>query len=161
MDDGYEPESTFLTWVLNGDAPLAGSEQAEANLRRVIELTTDGDVSNRDWATFILGSRDIDTPDIREALIARADDPEERVRSEAIRGLARKDPLVALPLIQRALEAPSAMVNVFEAAAIVANASLVEPLRQFAKKASADWSGDVVREALQACETGEPDERYF
>lgn len=161
MNDGYEPESVFLTWVLSDEAPLTGSDQAEANLRRVITLTTHDDVSNRDWATFILANHEIDTPAVREALIARADDPDERVRAEAIRGLARKDPVVALPLIQRALEAPSAMVDVFEAAAIVAHASLVGPLQQFAKNASADWTGDVVRESLQACQSGVPDERYL
>jgi hypothetical protein len=161
MNDGYEPTSSFLTWVLSEEAPLTGSEQAEANLRRVITLTTDDDVSNRDWATFILGNHDLDTPAIREALVARADDPDELVRAEAIRGLARKDRLLALPFIQRALGAASAMVDVFEAAAIVADASLVEPVRQFARNTNTDWTGDVVREALQACETGVPDERYL
>jgi hypothetical protein len=161
MNDGYEPTSSFLTWVLSEEAPLTGSEQAEANLRRVITLTTDDDVSNRDWATFILGNHDLDTPAIREALVARADDPDELVRAEAIRGLARKDRLLALPFIQRALGAASAMVDVFEAAAIVADASLVEPVWQFARNTNTDWTGDVVREALQACETGVPDERYL
>jgi hypothetical protein len=161
MTDGYEPTSNFLIWVLNEEAPLTGSEQAATNLRRVITLTTDDDAANRDWATFILGNQDIDTPATRTALVARADDPVERVRAEAIRGLARKDRLLALPFIQRALAARSAMVDVFEAAAIVADASLIDALRQFAKKAEADWTGDVVREALQACETGVPDERYL
>jgi hypothetical protein len=160
MSDDYEPTSNFLIWVLNGETPLTGSEQAANNLTRVITLTKDDDAANRDWATFILGNHDIDSPAVRAALVARADDPDERVRAEAIRGLAREDRLLALPFIQRALEARSALVDVFEAAAIVADASLVGTLRQFAKKAKADWTGDIVRAALHACETGVPDERY-
>ena len=161
MNDGYEPASNFLVWVLNEEAPLTGNEQADANLDRVIALTADPDPSNRDWATFILGSHDIDTPAIRAVLVARADDPVERVRAEAIRGLARKDPLLALPYVKRALEAKSATVNVFEAAAIVADPSLVERLSTFAKATDDEGMDQLVEDALLACQCGEPDERYL
>ncbi len=161
MTDGYEPASEFLIWVLNDEAPLAGSEQAEANLGRVIALTMDDDVSNRDWATFILGNSDFDTPAIREALLARAGDPIERVRAEAIRGLARKDRLLALPYVQRALEAKSATVNVFEAAALVADPSLINLLSRFAKSTEDESMDQLVNDALLACQRSEPDERYF
>lgn len=161
MSSGYEPSCNFLVWVLNDEAPLTGSKQADANLRRVIELTSDDDPANRDWAAFILGTRDHDTPAIREALLASAEDPNERVRAEAIRGLARKDRMLALPLVRRALSAQPVMVNVFEAAAIVADPSLVEALRGFAK-ATGDQSFDqLVTDALHACETGEPAAQYL
>jgi hypothetical protein len=160
MSDGYEPTSNFLIWVLNEEAPLTGSEQAANNLRRVITLTTDDDAANRDWATFILGNHDIDSPAVRAALVARADDPDERVRAEAIRGLARKDRQLALPFVQRAL-ARSAMVNVFEAAAIVADASLVEALRGFAKPTGDQSFDQLVTDALRACEKGEPAPQYL
>jgi len=160
MNDGYEP-ANFLVWVLDQEAPLTGNEQAEANLDRVIALTADADTSNRDWATFILGSHDIDTPAIRAALVARAHDPIERVRAEAIRGLARKDRLLALPYVQRALEANSATVNILEAAAIVAHPSLVERLSHFAKPTDDESMDQLVRDALLACQRGEPDARYL
>ena len=161
MTDGYEPASNFLVWVLNEEAPLTGCEQAEANLRRVIGLTTDEDVSNRDWATLILGNSDLDTPAIRAALSARAEDPIEKVRAEAIRGLARKNRSLALPYVQRALEAKSATVNVFEAAAIVADPSLVDQLSRFAKPTDDESMDQLVNDALLACQRGEPDERYL
>ena len=157
MNEGYEPKSSFLTWVLSEEAPLVGGEHAEYNLSRVIALTEDEDTSNRDWATFILAVNDVDTPAIRRALLARADDADERVRAQAIEGLASKEPLLALPYIKRALEGSSALVGIFDAAVVVADPSLVGPLRKFAKKASADWSGDVVREALKACELAAKD----
>jgi hypothetical protein len=160
MNDGYEPASNFLVWVLNEEAPLTGSEQADVNLDRVIPLTADDDASNRDWATFILGNCDLDTPAIRAALTARADDPVERVRAEAIRGLARKDRSFALPYVQRALDSKFATVNVFEAAAIVAHPSLIEQLSRFAKSTDDEQMDQLVRDALIACQCGKPDERY-
>ena len=161
MTGGYEPTSNFLALVLNDDAPLTGSEQAEANLRRVIALTTDEDDSNRDWATFILGNSDVDTPVIRAALTARADDPIERVRAEAIRGLARKDRLLALPFVQRALECKSATANGFEAAALFADPALVDLLTNFAEPTDDESMDKLVNDALLACQRGEPDDRYF
>jgi hypothetical protein len=160
MTETYEPASNFLTWVLAGDAPLSGSDQAESNLNRVIALTEDYDATNRDWATFILGHDERDTPAIRNALLARVDDPEERIRAEAIVGLARRDKMLALPFVRRALAAESAMVNIFEAAAIVADASLIDALREYAEAAPADWDGGTITDALHACETGVPDPMY-
>jgi|CXWL01.1.fsa_nt_gi hypothetical protein len=156
----YEPSSDFLIWVINEDAPLTGAEFGEANLRRVIELTADDDVANRDWAAFVLGNVDLNTPVIRTALLTCADDTDGRVRAEAIRGLARKDRSLALPYVKRALAAPPVKVNVFEAAALVAHPSLVQSLLKFATKTDDESFDELVRDALLACQSCKPDLRY-
>jgi HEAT repeat protein len=83
----------------------------------LIELTTDGDPEVRDWATFglgVLGKRD--SPEIREALIARLNDACDDAREEAMIGLAkRRDHRVLSPLI-RSLESASVPDRAIEAA---------------------------------------------
>ena len=156
-EEDYGPSSAFLTWVINEDAPLTGSVYARANLRKVIELLADKDTSNRDWAAFVIANLKLDTPDIRDALTICANDPDENVRAEAIRGLARIDRAVALPYIQRALAAPSVSMDIFEAAAIAADASLVEQLSKFASKSD----DKIIADALEACRTGQPHPWYL
>jgi hypothetical protein len=74
MDHGYEPSSDFLVQVANGDVSITGSAFAKENLRRVIALMQDDDVSNRDWATMLVAITEIDTPEIRHALLTAAGD---------------------------------------------------------------------------------------
>ncbi len=59
----------------------------------LIELSEDEDEDVRDWATFGIGSMiERDTPEIREVLFRRLNDPHEDVQFEAMAGLAiRKD----------------------------------------------------------------------
>jgi len=58
-------------------------------LDALIQLSADPDVSVRDWATFGLGRQnEEDFPELREALVARIDDPDEQTRAEALYGLA-------------------------------------------------------------------------
>ena len=67
----------------------------------LIELMDDADADVRDWATFGLGVQgDQDSPEIRNALAARLNDPFEDAREEAMAGLAkRRDQRVLSPLI--------------------------------------------------------------
>ncbi|WP_426263958.1 HEAT repeat domain-containing protein [Sphingomonas sp. PWP1-2] len=152
MTADYHPSSDFLIQVLNEEAPLTGSEYADANLSKVIGFIADEDAANRDWAAFILGNLDLDTPEIRSALIAFANDQSERVRAEAIRGLAQRDRTLALPYVRSALANPSATVNIFEAAAIVADPTLVAPLKAFTGSSDDEWFDELVSEAIAACE---------
>jgi HEAT repeat protein len=56
----------------------------------LIQLMLDEDQDVRDWATFGIGALgEKDSPEIREALVGRLDDPFEDVRQEAIVGLVR------------------------------------------------------------------------
>jgi HEAT repeat protein len=54
-------------------------------------LTQDTAPEVRDWATFALGTQiDLDTSEIRDALAARLNDPDEVTRAEAATGLSRR-----------------------------------------------------------------------
>lgn len=69
----------------------------------LLELTRDADEDVRDWATFGLGSVcEVDTPELRNALAERLNDPLTDVADEALAGLARRrDPRALPPLIAR------------------------------------------------------------
>ncbi|MEN6520499.1 MAG: HEAT repeat domain-containing protein [Armatimonadota bacterium] len=84
---------------------LLGQED-EAAVQALIELSTDADDDVRNWATFGLGQQiDLDTPEIREALISRLDDEYDAVRGEALRGLACRDDERSIEPLIRELEA--------------------------------------------------------
>lgn len=89
-------------WVTHA---LTALDKDQRSIDGLIRLTTDSCDAVRDWATFGLGSMtEQDTPAIRQALVARLDDPDDIVRGEALVGLAtRQDPRVIEPL-RRALE---------------------------------------------------------
>lgn len=156
MKSRYEPPSEFLRAVINEDAPLAGSDFAAANLRRLIKMTGDEDPANRDWATLLLAQQDLDSPEIREALLRAAEDDIDAVRAEAILGVAQRDKSLALPLVQKELARTSVAMPIFEAAALVADPSLVDDLRAFAQPSGDDFLDGLALEALKACEAGEP-----
>jgi hypothetical protein len=151
----YQPNSLFLLDILAGMVPLSGSEFAEANLTRLIDMTRDEDRSNRDWATFLLAQQECNTPAVREALLAAAVDEDEYVRAEAIWGLAHIDHDLALPLVEKALSADSVAATIFEAAELLAHPSLVDALRKFAEPTGNVYLDRVTKDALEACETGD------
>ena len=151
MGERYEPTSDFLQAVIAEDAPLSGSAMAEENLRRLIGLMRDEDHSNRDWATFLLAQEEIDTPDVRDALIRAAKDDDEMVRAEAVLGLAKRDPILALPFAQQALHADTVASPMLEAAALCAHASLIADLRIWAKHSDQRFA-ELAADALAACE---------
>jgi hypothetical protein len=150
MAERYKPPSPFLREILAENAPLEGNAFAEANLRRLIVLTTDKDRANRDWATMLLAYVEQDTPEIRQALLAAATDDDEYVRGEAVLGLAARDPAVALPFVQAALQQEFVCLQTFEAAAVVAHPSLIDRLRNFTE--GGDRIDQLARDALVACE---------
>jgi HEAT repeat protein len=85
-------------------------------------LTSDADDDVRDWAVFGLGNLgDADSAEIRDAICARLNDPNEDVREEAMVGLAkRKDqrvlPALIAALNQLALDGPGVTMLTIEAA---------------------------------------------
>jgi hypothetical protein len=135
--------------VIADNVPLGESEFGRANLRRLIALTADADRANRDWATLLLAQLELDTPEVRQALLRAADDEDQYVRGEAISGLAALDPAAALPLIRGALQEETVCMQIFEAAVRAPHPSLVEPLRGFAD-AGEDLIDAVARDAFAA-----------
>ena len=71
-------------------AGLSKHDQPEA-IAGLIRLSADSDDSNRDWATFGLARMTaVDTPALREALLARLTDADPEIRGEAMIGLAQR-----------------------------------------------------------------------
>lgn len=70
-----------------------------------IALSTDAVPRVRDWACFALGQqwREVDAPSLREALVARLDDPDVETRDEALVGLAYRQDVRALPYVRAGL----------------------------------------------------------
>ena len=54
----------------------------------LVRLSGDPDQDVRDWATFGLGATGADSGEVRAALVARLDDPDENSRAEAFMALA-------------------------------------------------------------------------
>jgi HEAT repeat protein len=156
MRKGYLPTSEFLKAVIAEEVPLSGSELAEANLNELIKLTRDEDRANRDWATFLLAQEETDTAAIRDALTRAAKDEDDVVRAEAVLGLAQRDPLLALPLVQEALGADAITVPMLEAAALCAHPSLIADLRVWAQPSDMPYADELAAEALAACEKATP-----
>jgi hypothetical protein len=149
--DRYEPPNAFLKALIDDDAPLTGAH-GESNRRRLMLLMRDGEAANRDCATLLLAQQDLDTDELRQALLAAADDENEHVRAEAILGLAHRDKALALPLIRRELRRERVAVPLFEAAALVADPSLVDDLRDFTVPSDDALLDELAAKALSACE---------
>lgn len=156
MTEPYEPASDFLKAIIAEEVPLSGSAFADANMRQLLAMTRDEDVSNRDWATMLLASQDDDTPEIREALLSAAHDMNDMVRAEALVGIAKRDRNLALPLVVSALSAEQVSMPVFEAAALIAHPALVDVLRPWTEPSGDKWLDMLAHDALAACEMSLP-----
>jgi|ERR1700682_143406 len=83
-------------------------------------MMDDLDPRVRDWATFGLGVQgDADSQEIRDALLRRAQDPDEDTREEAIVALAKRQDSRILPDLIAALERPPAGPRILEAADLI------------------------------------------
>ncbi len=154
MSELYQPPSDFLRAVASDEVQLVGSAFAEENFRRLLAMMTDQDRANRDWATLLVAQQELDTDEVRNALIGAAQDQDEAVRAEAILGLAQRDPVVALPFVKSALRGQTVMAPVFEAAVLAADRSLVDDLRHFSEPSDNAFADQLALDALAACERG-------
>jgi HEAT repeat protein len=116
----------------------------------LIDLSSDAEPEVRDWATFGLGTLSFDDgPDVRAALLARAEDTYHATRAEALFGLAvRRDPR-AVPHLIRALESPTVAGLELDAAAEVADPRLLPALWALQRAGLAD--AVRVRRAIDRC----------
>ncbi|MBZ4335039.1 HEAT repeat domain-containing protein [Corallococcus sp. AS-1-12] len=137
---------------------LASHRDAQA-LQALIHLSRDADEVVREWATFTLGSqaREVDTPELREALVDRLSETHVKIRGEALLGLAlRKDARVVEPL-RRVLEGPGVTTLDVEAAQALEDVSLL-PLLQGHREALDEEDADhefraVLFEAIHVLES--------
>jgi hypothetical protein len=152
MRPGYEPDSEFLKAVLAESISLSEGDCADKNLRQLISIMQTGTTADRDWAAFLLGQTDIDTIEVREALLRAAKDAEPMVRAEAILALANRDRQLALSFVKKELSVECVYVPIFQAAEIIADASLVDDLRCFTEPSGDSHLDEYAANALAACE---------
>jgi HEAT repeat protein len=106
------PDTRFRVACALGSFPN-DSRSAECLLR----LMGDPDEDVRDWATFGLGVLgDLDSADIRDALLLRLSDSNKDVRDEAMAALGKRRDQRVLPFLLATLEQPPVAVPVIEAA---------------------------------------------
>jgi HEAT repeat protein len=83
----------------------------------LLSLMKDPDEHVRDWATFALGGLgELDSVEIRDALLQRLNDLDEDVRAEAMAGLGKRRDLRVLPALVEALADADVAHPVIEAA---------------------------------------------
>jgi HEAT repeat protein len=131
-------------------ATLSPQPLAPEARNALICLSRDCDPEVRDWATFGLGTlSDVDGPDVRAALLARAEDAYHDTRAEALFGLAvRRDPR-AVPHLIRALQSPTVGGLEVDAAAAAADPRLLPALWALQHAGRAD--AVRLRRAIDRC----------
>jgi len=133
------PDPTVRFGVVLGLSPHSTPSAIEG----LIQLSMDPDDDVRDWATFGLGSMtDVDTPAVRQALVARLEDGNDEIRGEALTGLAqRRDQRVLEPL-RRELTGRPVGVLAIDAAGSLGDPSLL-PLLLRLRSAAANANSDA------------------
>jgi len=130
-------------------ASALGGREDGGSIAALIALSTDQDSDVRDWATFGLGTQcDVDTEELREALVARLDDPDEDTRCEAMRGLAQRRDNRAEDPIEQALAKEEVCEIVIEAAGLLASPRFTRHLEDLLVRNPDD---DELQEALARC----------
>lgn len=115
----------------------------------LIVLSRDEDREVRDWATFGLGTiSTLDTPAIRDALVARLEDEDVETRHEAMLGLAVRKDARADATIRRELEEDRFSSLVAEAIAERPNSQYVALLESYLGASPDDAD---IGKALQSC----------
>jgi HEAT repeat protein len=126
----------------------------ERAIAALIHLSRDTDASIRDWATFGLGTQvGIDTPELREALVARLGDEEGDTAGEAMLGLARRKDVRVRPFLDAGLAGGDVGSLPLEAARELADPTLLPLLNQIRTnwRGAKDWQYTLVEEAIRAC----------
>jgi hypothetical protein len=148
----YQPTRFKTTISLPSCIPPGREDEAVAAL---VALSLDVSEPIRDYALFGLTNLGIDTPAVREAMLARLDDESGDVVGQALVGLARLGDERALePLSEFLLTGPENKVWSYgiDAAALFAKPALLPALRGAEGRG---FSRDSVDRAIQACETGQ------
>ncbi|MGO8862477.1 MAG: HEAT repeat domain-containing protein [Acidimicrobiales bacterium] len=126
----------------------------------LIDRFHDDDSEVRDWATFGVGSMlDIDSDEIREALLGNIDDPDYDVQCEAVVGLARRKDSAAMEPTIRLLTSQSVGRLAVESAGLLADARFLPALQEL----SGWWDVDpeLLDAALRTCRGEDSGGYYF
>jgi hypothetical protein len=143
--------------VLPALGQLAGEDpnKRDAVVSSLIMLSRDSDEDVRDWACFALGTQlsDVDSPQLRDALAERLDDPHDDTRCEATLGLARRADDRILPGLRERLAAPNVYALEIESAGALGDPSLNTLVRAHL----AGWDEEVVPKVCAALRLTDPD----
>ncbi|WP_066798801.1 hypothetical protein [Sphingomonas soli] len=152
----YRPPSPFLQMLIDEEPELSGSAEADARAAELIALTRDADPANRDWALLLLGQSELETDEALAALVAGMDDPEHEAALEAVIGVAMRAPEKALPRVLELLDGDTVDSMALEAAAYVADPSLLPMLEAIGREVvdDDDVFTTVLAEAIAACSRG-------
>lgn len=134
---------------------VAGDPPAPDAVAALLALMRDDDPDIRDWATFGLGSQlEVDTPEIRQALFARLDDPEADTAGEALVGLAKRKDLEVVQHLIRRLEDGDVGNLVVEAAEASADPRCLPGLYKLRDEGwdLDDPRGGLLAVAIESCE---------
>ena len=127
----------------------------EAAVQGLIELSKDADKEVRNWATFGLGSQcDIDTAELRAALIARTEDDNPEIRGEALVGLASRQDRTVTEKIAKELSGEFEGGWAIEAAQLMPDESfapLLQALLDSLAPPNKEYFGPEIAEAIAAC----------
>jgi HEAT repeat protein len=145
-----------VRWQVVSSLPLAaGSPPDPAALAALLAAADDEDPEVRDQAVFALALQlDVDSPAVREALLAHLHDAREDTAAQAARGLGlRGDDRVVPVLLERlATEDPDALADLdeawVEAAGDLADPRLLPPLRSLRERPGAEHLAEAVADAL-------------
>lgn len=153
LQHAHHPSEEVRFAVAMALPPVAGGSAADQVVSALISLSGDPDGEVRDWATFGLGSGlELDSAEIRDALVARLDDDEGDTAGEALLGLAlRKDERTLAPLLARLADEPGNLI--VEAAAALESPEALPALLRLRQEG---WEKDdprpsVLTDAIQAC----------
>jgi HEAT repeat protein len=143
-------EDPVVRWQVARGIPVPVDPLPPEAVRVLTGMLRDEDSDVRDWAAFALGTRENDTPELRDALARLLFDAAEDTAAEAAYALARrKDPRV-LPVLERAFTQPAVGRHYFEAAAALADPALLPALTRLRAEGLTD--ADLDR-AIEACQT--------
>ena len=120
-------------------------------VRVLSALLRDEDSDVRDWSAFALGSRENDTPELRDALARLLFDVDPDTAGEAASALARRNDPRVLPVLKQMLTQPGAGHLAFEAAAELADPELLPLLEKLAAEGVTDR---MLQRAIEACSAG-------
>jgi HEAT repeat protein len=135
--------------VREATAHALGGRDEPTALDALRLLTDDADNHVRNWATFGLGTLcETDSPEIRDALVARLADEDGEIRGEALVGLARRRDERAFAAISAELAREEVSMLVIEAAELMPSRAYIPALQALVDLAP----DDATFRALRSCE---------
>jgi HEAT repeat protein len=155
LENARHPDEDVRFTVAQALPNVAGDPPSPEVVEALTTLTRDTDADVRDWATFGLGSIvAIDTDGVREALLARIDDPEGDTSGEALVGLATRGERRIVDRVLKLLENPDVGNLIVEAAGKLPDQRYLPALYRLRDLGweSEDLRGSLLAPAIDACE---------